>query len=392
MKKAFLLLMLAIVSCGKNNFTKNDSDLFNAKNISKKNILINKIKIDTLLFDSIESSYSGFLKIYKNEINFIDRRFGWFFTFDKNGKLISKKLGQGGGPKEINTGYIDAYKRLPNGKHLFIGSSYDVHIHKNDFEREKTFVMKWNFTTKDHKITLDNLDPLNHKLYSPHYMNFKLEAPSSDEIYFPIEAKHQLFNSFNSKKYYEDARIFAKLNLNNGKIETLFGKKSREYLKYKYLGFYDTFDYETDSKGRFYVSFQPDSLVYVYNKNYKNLYSFGNSGRFKTEFAEFNSKNINNNNEFIKEANKKKPKTGFYTMIKVFEKQDLLFRSYHKPNSKKSDGLQIYKGTTLVADLDVPSWFKVIGYIEPYFYSEAVLSEDELSLKSYRFSLPNLKE
>jgi hypothetical protein len=45
---------------------------------------------------------------------------------------------------------------------------------------------------------------------------------------------------------------------------------------------------------------------------------------------------------------------GYYSWIEYFDKQDLLFRSYTKGSHSKFDGLQIYKGDTMIGDVDVP--------------------------------------
>ena len=41
----------------------------------------------------------------------------------------------------------------------------------------------------------------------------------------------------------------------------------------------------------------------------------------------------------------------------------------------------------LIADVQVPFGFKVMGYIDPYFYSEFICDEDNENLEIYRFKL-----
>jgi len=66
---------------------------------------------------------------------------------------------------------------------------------------------------------------------------------------------------------------------------------------------------------------------------------------------------------------------------------DYTFRSYVKSVSAPYDGLQIYNGTTLVADVDVPKGLNVIGKIGDYYYSEVLGDEETMKLWIYRFRL-----
>ena len=65
-----------------------------------------------------------------------------------------------------------------------------------------------------------------------------------------------------------------------------------------------------------------------------------------------------------------------------------LFRSYKKKDIEK-DGLQIYKEGKLIADVSVPTNFRVMGYMAPYYYSYIIPNKDEEdnSLMLYRFRL-----
>ena len=392
MRNIYILFFYFALSACSNGTKDNEEKFFEGKIHSVKNVTIDSIKVETLNFETVESSFDGILSVGGNTINFIDRRFGWFFSFNNEGKLVSKKLGQGPGPSEINTGFIDAYAQLPNGKHIFIGSGYDVHIHDENFEREKTIFMQWYLKNKDSEITPDNLDPDMHRLYSPNYNNFNLQPLSDNLIYFPLDANHKFFNRFSTKKYYEESRIIGELNLETKKVESLEGRKSREYLKHNYLTAYDVFDYQYSLKDeKTYVIFQPDSLVYVYNKKFKNLYSFGNKGKYigNTSYVDF--KGGYDIKEYRKYLVEKKSKTGYYTFIKYFEEDDLLFRTYNIANSEINDGLQIYKGNTLIADVRVPNNFKVIGKIGDYYYSDVVTNEEENYFKCYKFKLENVK-
>lgn len=73
------------------------------------NIRIHDLEMDSLLLDSVPSSYIGELVIYQDTIFFVDAHFCFVFMFDPDGVFLNKTLGQGKGPKEINIKYIDGY-------------------------------------------------------------------------------------------------------------------------------------------------------------------------------------------------------------------------------------------------------------------------------------------
>lgn len=386
MKHLILVIsILCFVSCKKER----EDIFFNGINKSKKDIQFNSVDIDTIVFDSIESSYTGFFKVNNDQIHFIDQRFGWIFSFDGEGKLKNKSLGQGKGPNEINTGFIDGYVNLKNGKHVFMGSSFDVHVHDTKYEREKMFTIDWQIDKSAEEIIVDNFDPGQPVLYSPFYFIFNLEQYSDNSVIMPLETNNKYFNGFEHEAFYKNSRIFGELNLETGKITNIFGRKSPEYLNYKYLMAYSMFHFDVDNKKNIYINHEIDSLIYVYNNYESNNYTFGNSGRdMITDYKEINEFDGKKLRHILSDY---KPKTSYYTYVEYFEDQDLFFRSYHRPDDLGVDGLQIYKGTVLIADVDVPKNFKVTGYIAPYFYSDAILYEDELKLEAYRIKLPEIK-
>jgi hypothetical protein len=63
------------------------------------------------------------------------------------------------------------------------------------------------------------------------------------------------------------------------------------------------------------------------------------------------------------------------------------FRSYKKQGVESQNGLQIYKGETLIGDVEVPANFKVIGYIKPYFVTKIICDEENERAKFYKFKL-----
>ena len=86
---------------------------------------------------------------------------------------------------------------------------------------------------------------------------------------------------------------------------------------------------------------------------------------------------------YRKERNTK----GFYNWLEYVDETKVLFRSYQKGIEKQTDGLQIYREGVLIGDLDVPKGLRVMGFIEPYYYSYILPNEDNGNLYFYRFKI-----
>src|SRR5699024_5484658 len=124
----------------------------------------------------------------------------------------------------------------------------------------------------------------------------------------------------------------------------MLGRRSPDYLQYKGLGQFSFVDFEMDSEGRFYIGFEIDPKIYVYDHRFSPLYSFGVPGiDMDTDYTDvsitgniFDSENL----ESIQEAfDSDRSEKGYYKNMKFIEERNILFRSYAK--NSKSDGLQI---------------------------------------------------
>jgi len=349
---------------------------------TEKIIAYSKVDLDTIYLDSISSSFVGFSTIVSDSIFFIDEMFCSIYTFNKYGKYAANHLGQGKGPKEIPTGRIEAYTPLNNNKHLFLGPSYDLYTFNKNWKRIKNNRIDWK-KKNNRKEMLKNPKPYMRGLYAPAYYKLIIRE-NNGYMYFPINSQHPTFNYVNSKDYYKEARILAKMNTKTGEIVKLMGRYSPLFQNYNYIPQFSLPNYDIASNGDFYVSFEPDSLIYLYNNNYEIKEVFGRKGHnMNTSYKEITSiKSFKANYK-----NERKTK-GFYNWLEYNDQHGILFRNYRKGNPTKTNGLQIYKKGTLIGDIDIPTDFqKIIGSIGPYFYSNIVIDETHEKMKIYRFKL-----
>jgi hypothetical protein len=349
------------------------------------NVKIDSICLKQIQFPEFETSFIGEFRIYNDAIHFIDKELGKIFLFSDNGELMDLFLGRGDGPYEINTA-IDGYLNLKSGSHLFLGPSFDLHLHqKGNYERLKNYFLSWEGEQDVNKVRSSSTPNVNQfALYTLDYQNLLLREGKDGNVYFPIYGETQYFNGLNSDLYYEKGKILARMELESGKVKEVLGSRSPRYLENKYLPHHASFSYDIDSLNNFYVSHEIDSLIYKYDQDFELISAFGVKGN-----------NMNTNYTAIKDFNLKlfrtlyfedRPKLGWYSHVEFTDELGLLFRSYTKGEHSEFDGLQIFKNETLIADLTVPKGFKIKGYIKPYVYGE-VISELSEQLKLYKFEV-----
>jgi len=340
-----------------------------------KSISVTDTEFEELELESVISSYVGKLFINNDIIGFVDQKFSWVFQFDKNGNFISRHLGQGNGPMEIPVGEIQGNALLNGGSYLFIGSSTDCYIYDNKFQRKKTFVID----RTANKEAKGYEQPSN---YMSCYENFIIKS-HDDYVYYNLFLSHWEYNFIVSPvKYFEKARIIARLNLTTGEMEKVLGRYPEIYAKDKSLKQLCFTNFDLDSKGTFYVSYEADSLIYTFDQDFTPISTFGYKGRemndkpiVLTTIDMFNEKYAQNRHE-----------RGYYNSLRYIEETGLLFRTYQK-GAGSGGGLQIYRENVLIGDIDAPDGFKMLGYIAPYYYGSTSIDEDNERIILHRFKL-----
>ena len=365
------IILFALFSC---NTAQNEKKWIDkgVRAIEYTNILI-----DTVKLDEIKSSCVGEVGIYSDSIYFVDKKFCWIFSFDKDGKLANKYLGQGAGPCEINTGLIDGYTHTEDGNSIFIGAMNDCHIFSETLEREKTFVIDKGDRRKQ-DINLNDF-----AIYTLMYPKLILRE-NNGYLYFNQYCEHPNFNFIASDNFYKDSKLISRMSLENGKVDKMFGEYSAIY-SHKVLNQFNLFSFDIDRNGNFYICFEADSLIYKYDSKYNPVCAYGFPGLgMNIDYKSIDSY-IDLKNDYADERRQK----SYYDWIEYIDELDLLFRSYKKSNNE-FDGLQIYRDSKLISDVDVPKGFRVMGYIKPYVYSNISIDDENETMEIYRFLLKNV--
>lgn len=204
-----------------------------------------------------------------------------------------------------------------------------------------------------------------------------------DYIYYNVNAGQGMMSDFMLKPetYYRNVHALAKLNMVNGKVEAMLGGYPLFYDRKHYL-FQDVLFDIDQKKQHFFVSYNADPLIYCYDKDYKPLYSFGWPGKgMNADYRSFSVETLMKDRDMIR------AKYSYYHNIKYIEELGLLFRPYTRQLESMYDGLQIYQGQTLIADVDVPKNLIILGYSAPYVYATTNLDGIRESIDIYRFKL-----
>lgn len=369
------LFVISFIGCKDAN-----TDFFPYQPNSHKETRVSSITFDTLSIIPPVSSHLIESGIYNENIYIVDRHFCTVLTFSKDGEFLSKDLGKGGGPKETTIGRIATHTRFKDGSFMLLGYNMDHYLYSKDCDKKSSF------TLNPSNNVSENIED-NPYTYTHLYTDMVCRS-FDNNVYFSVRAEHPELNHLeHTTNFLSKSCNILEVDINKQSPTNVLSKGYPDIYKKnpnKYVVF-SGINFDVDNKGNFYVSYEADSLIYLYDKNFKPIQSFGYAGRNMDcnyiPIADFADSRKNYRNE----RNTK----GYYYWLEYEEETKTLFRTYKKGASESSDGLQIYKDKTLIADLDVPKNMRIMGYIAPYYYSHVICDDENENEKMtiYRFKL-----
>jgi hypothetical protein len=372
MKKIMILIIVLVQLVGCKEKVK-ELTLFPVPEKNRIDIKYNSVDIDSIILndEGVEASLEGFtgITVDKKHIYFIDSRFCWYYLFDFNGNFVSRKLGIGQSPQETTIGFIAAYSILPDSSLVMASYSMDYHVYDKNFYKTKFFMLPYE---------PDHTAPDDWRTYT-FWGGTWLCRNYGYKVYLPLWSDRDEFTYYYaSGGWLSKANLILEVDIEEGAVGKLYAKGYPPIYHEnpgRYRCLKPTIDYDIDNKGCFYASYAADPLIYKYDTTYSPLYSFGHPGQnMDTDYT----------GSDMKVDRKDK---GYYYWIEYIDETDLLFRSYKKGSHTVNDGLQIYSGTTLIADIEVPKGLRIAGYAEPYYYSHVIVDEEKETMTVYRFKL-----
>ncbi len=359
-------------------------------------IQLNTLDIDTVLLNHPNSSYIGFFEAYSNKVYFLDKLFATATVFDLNGKYNGQHLGKGEGPDEVEgiRGYI------PDGKDHIVFKGYSVYSFDKNWKRVKHAVLRWE-SDKSQNELINNPEPDDAGIYEVKYKPEMYKIFDQEYFILNTESTHPKFNAYFStvsQNFYQNAFTFALVNRKSLKIEKLFVNYP-DVFQNRNIPNYANW-YADVTPDLVYMNFEADSLIYVYDKKtLQPSFCFGISGQGMKQ----NYLATDTYEEAMDRWTEDRASNGYYTDIKAFSEQELVFRIYTAGTSESDfqnksvtdeyfpKRMQIYHQKKLVGDVPVPDRFKIIGYSDGYFIADGLVDEFNNKMGFYRFKLPPLR-
>lgn len=377
MKKILLLIVsgLLLFSCN------NPENTFSAAKVvgKKPNITHSDINLEKLQLDSVYCSYTGISSVDNTgRILYYDKFFNLLFSFNENGQLLEKAIGKGRGPGETIISRADAVFST-SGEMALIGSTLDFDYFRSDMKTHEYFSMYASYNRNS--TAPDNFDT-----YTYQWDNF-VGRLRDDILYIAAFSDTEEFSFFTTTDdYLRTSYRIGRIDLIKKENMSMLVKGFPElYIQHpdKYSSFQNSF-FDISDDDRLYLGFESDPHLYECDKDGKPVLSFGLAGRdIQNDYIPGLSFD-DDSNYYLKNREEK----GYYSWLEYIDETGMLFRSYVKGKDALTDGLQIYKSDkTMIADVDVPKGFKVLGYIEPYYYSQVVEDAEQGKLSIYRFKL-----
>ncbi len=352
-----------------------------------------KLVLDSILF-SLPQQYSGngIIQLMGDSIYFIDRSYATITAFSLDGKIGETNLGKGEGPNEVtdvlyvwrHSDYNYVY--FPPRVWKFSLEWKIIRSYVTDFgvPRNQVESLLFSKTTNEETLAV-------YKLQFEPYTMMPLAYLDDDNLILPVAFGTPNSNAYEKEEYYQKAHTMGLFNSEFNAIK-IFGTKPLKYLDYHFIPNHDYtyFDY---SDQKLFVGHEPDSLIYVYDKDFKLLYTFGRSGvGMNMNYLETSTidEGLASENYYLARA-----REGYYEYIKHFDDLGILLRTYKtgsgdlsaKYTIENPTRIQFYKNTELIHDLFAEKRFRILGYREPYFYADGIVDEENERLGIYRFRL-----
>ncbi len=341
------------------------------------------IEIDTIALQRIDldettTTYEIESGVNDESIYVIDKYLTTLNFYDQNGRSQSSHLGAGRASNETTIGHIIGHSFLPDGDLVIFNTSAIFMLYGDDLCMKDWFRIDYTDSRSQDCYDVP-------KAYTQRYNRLVCRGHDSN-IYCNVELATPETNMVVSgKEYLQKTSNILEIDIEKKSLGRLFAKgfpesyseepSSKIILSSSY--------FDIDEDGTFYVTYEADSSIYVYDKNNNEIGRFGFAGRdMNTDYVATPALS-----DVRKNYSSERKKRGYYNWIEYDDVNGLLFRSYQKGEGESTDGLQIYRGHDLIADLDVPAKFRVMGYIKPYYYSYVVPDEDAEKLYLYRFAL-----
>ena len=342
------------------------------------------VETDSLMIPLEHASGIGNYYMRDSVITFVDAMTCVFYDIDLNGNITDSYFRRGNGKNEIPS-LLYAYPIVndTSDRAVILDKSNGVTL----FDMESRNILTrgiadfgWGHRqARSYKIP----ELYNFAYFTDFGVSFYLDSNSRLIFQANIVNRNTKKQNVVEKHRYADGAVLGKLNLETMKVEDVFGHfpDSYESTPMPHLEF---FQYVIQDD-KLYMNHTVDSLIYVYQYPDTPLYTFGYECRdIDRDYTV--TKEIDNSVFFKKDLEH----VGFNTGLQLISDLRVFCRTYIKSASTGESGMQIYKDCDLIADIDVPAFFKLLGYRDGYFYGSSFVpieNDDETYIVIYRLKV-----
>lgn len=353
MKNVFLIVLTLLLTVG-------CKETAVRKNVGEKNLIVTSLQVDSLEIDADSTSIRGNFVMMDSMLMFVDQLYCKVFPFSlKTGEAEKAWGGIGNGPNEMH-GIMFGSTIAPADTSMWIVDSsngvYEFSPRSGSLKFLSRLDFSWDKLRKD-----DYSSPSVYNLMEMSDFGISLFETADNKVLIPLSLVNRNLSENESDRYHE-GRILGGVDRTTLKVDTLLGSMPDFYLENP-MPFFEFFDYAVNpADSLIYVSHAPDSLIYCYRYPDQLLYTFG-----------FEPNGVNRDytvgyqvtpEDFGKDISHVGVNTGlWYDTV-----DNLLFRTSMTDFGSGKIILQAYRDNDLVAECEMPPYFKLLGRYGDRYY------------------------
>lgn len=336
--------------------------------------------LDSVVLNMDSTSMRGNFFMTKGVLYFADTYFDKVFSFRlDDGQIQSSLFGKGNAHNEISN-FMYMYPLSNNDSIIFfIDSSNGFFTFSDTSNINKHGIVDFGWK----KVKKGDYDsPSVYNIMEMTDFDFKISQINDSISIMPVSLIDRSLGK-NASERFKSGHIFASLNMKSMKVENVFGRFPGVYVQ-KPTNLFDFFSYDM-SGDTIFVNHCTDSMVYVYKYPDELLFTMGyecaSVDRNYTTGYDIDPSVFEKDIEHV----------GINTQVYYVKDNGMLLRTVNsgaKYGSKYY--LQVYKNCDLVAEEEMPAFFKCIGHVGDTFYGVNIVpieKEGKETFTLYKFKI-----
>lgn len=314
--------------------------------------------LDSVVLQMDSTSMRGNFFMTNGILYFADTYFDKVFKFRlTDGQMLSSIFDKGKAYNEI-TNFMYMYPINNNDSTIFfIDSSNNFYTFSDtsNIKRHGNIDFGWG------KVNTGDFDsPSVYNIMEMTDFDFKISQIDDSTSIMPISLISRNISK-NISDRFSKGHIFALLNMRSMKVNNVFGHFPRIYSQ-KPTNLFDFFSYDI-SGDTIFVNHSIDSIIYVYKYPDELLYTIGYECALIDR--DYTTGYDIDPSVFVKDIEH----VGVSTQIYYIKDSGILLRTLNSGKKYNSRFyLQAYKNCDLIAEAEMPSFFKCIGHIDDIYY------------------------